>query len=274
LTTAQPNPIAQTARWTAAYRATETERPDALFRDPWARQLAGDEVLAWREKQDPNAGVYIVMRTRFFDDFLLQVTQEQNVRQVVILAAGYDTRAYRLAWPQGTRMFEIDQPAVIEEKNTILTCAGAAPQCWRKAIGANLEEPWADILIEAGFDQARPTVWLLEGFLVYLPEAAANHMIDTLTSLSAAGSWLGLDIANQAMLKSRWTSEAMQQLAQSGTPWQFALDEPEAWLLKQGWEAEVTQPAEMESYGRWSYPNVPRAVPDIPRYFFVTAQRV
>ncbi len=161
-------------------------------------------------------------------------------------------------------MFEIDQPAVIEEKNTILMRTGAEPQCWHKTISANLEEPWADILIEAGFGKAQPTVWLLEGFLPYLPEAAAKQIMDTLTALSAAGSWVALDIPNQVMLKSRWTSEVMQQLAQGGTPWLFALDEPEAWLLKQGWQAKVTQPAEMESYGRWSYPNVPRAVPDIP----------
>ena len=112
--------IEATARWTAAVRAQESERTDALFVDPWAAALAGAEGTAWLAQRPPGSGLPMVLRTRYFDDFLLRITAEQGIGQVVLVAAGLDTRAFRLAWPAQTHVFELDRPAVLDYKAQIL----------------------------------------------------------------------------------------------------------------------------------------------------------
>lgn len=102
---APPDVLAGTARWTAAVRARESQREDRLLDDPWAVALAGEEGLAWLAQRPPDSVVSIVLRTRFFDDFLRRVAVEEGIRQVVLMAAGLDTRAFRLVWPEGTRLF-------------------------------------------------------------------------------------------------------------------------------------------------------------------------
>lgn len=102
--------LAMTARWTAGARARESQRPDRLFHDPWAEQLAGPEGKAWAEQQSADTSISTIVRTRFFDDFLLRAIAASSLRQVVLLAAGLDTRAYRLPWPNHTLFFEVDQP--------------------------------------------------------------------------------------------------------------------------------------------------------------------
>src|SRR5262245_11147134 len=108
-----------TARHTAAARARESQREDHLFNDPWAERLAGPEGKAWVEQQSFDSGITIIVRTRFFDDFLMRVSAASSLRQVVLLAAGLDTRAYRLPWPNHTHLFEVDQPQVLEYKEQI-----------------------------------------------------------------------------------------------------------------------------------------------------------
>jgi methyltransferase (TIGR00027 family) len=115
------NPVAPTSRWMAAARARESERADRLFCDPLAAALAGPEGFAWLERmefaaQSDGPGLYPVIRTRFFDDFLLDACRRLEVRQVVLAAAGLDTRAFRLNWPPGTRLFEMDLPEVLDAK--------------------------------------------------------------------------------------------------------------------------------------------------------------
>src|SRR5215831_20798496 len=119
--------LGSTARWTAGVRARESLREDRLFSDPWAAALAGVEGQEWAEYRSGDDGVSIAIRTRFFDDFLQHVTGEYAIRQIVLMAAGLDTRAFRLSWPEQTRLFELDQPQVLQYKERILRSAGAQP---------------------------------------------------------------------------------------------------------------------------------------------------
>jgi methyltransferase (TIGR00027 family) len=164
-----------TARWTAAMRARESQREDRLLNDPWAAAPAGEDGGGrWIEGSQPiedAASLGTLLRTRYFDDFLLRMTREQAIRQVVLMAAGLDTRAYRLDWPAQTRLFELDQPQVLTYKEQILASAGAKPTCERYTIAVDLTGLWTDLLKGAGFDPQQPTIWVLEGFLVYLTNA-------------------------------------------------------------------------------------------------------
>ena len=115
--------LASTASWTAGVRARETKREDRLFEDPLAESLAGEAGAAWIAQRPTDSTLPIVLRTRFFDDFLIRITREHNIQQVVLVGAGYDTRAFRLKWPEGTTLFEIDQAEVLTRKQHGVGCA-------------------------------------------------------------------------------------------------------------------------------------------------------
>jgi len=268
--------LASTACWIAAVRARESERSDRLFHDPWAAMLSGEEGQAWRERATggkDEGEVGLVIRTHFFDDFLLRVTREHTVRQVVIVAAGMDTRAFRLAWPQETHLFELDLPQIFERKEHFV--AGAVPACRRQVVGVDLNDAsWLDPLQQAGFDPGLRVVWLLEGLLFYPPAEGVTRLFDEITTLSAVGSWLGCEIKNAAMLTSPETRSWIEMLKKEGTPWISSIDTPEAFLAERGWSATVIQPGEEGAhFWRWPFPVISRAVPGIPRTFFVTATR-
>jgi methyltransferase (TIGR00027 family) len=270
--------LISTACWIAAVRARESERADRLFYDPWAVLLAGEEGWAWRERatggKDENE-VGLAIRTRFFDDFLLRVTREHAVRQVVIAAAGMDTRAFRLAWPQQTRLFELDLPQVFVHKEPLLSAAGAIPACQRQVVDVDLsDDSWTDAIQRSGFDAGQPVVWLLEGLLFYLPAEAVTRLFEAITALSVTGSWLGCELKNTAMLTSPETHSWIELLAREGIPWLSSVDHPEAFFSQYGWSANVLQPGEDGAhFGRWPFPALPRSVPGVPRTFFVKATR-
>lgn len=212
------DPVAKTSRWMAAARARESKRPYRLFDDPLAAVLAGPEGFRWldrMERAQPWAGpwggpaLYVVVRTRFFDDFLLRASRGAGARQVVLLAAGMDARAFRLGWPPGTRLYELDRPEVLEVKDEILARAGARPTCERRAIGADLRNPsWFEALSNAGYEAREPSVWLMEGLLFYMTEAAVRALLDDAGALAAPRSRLGADLVNEDLL----ASPAMQLL--------------------------------------------------------------
>jgi methyltransferase (TIGR00027 family) len=129
----------------------------------------------------------MAVRTKFFDEFFLDATKA-GIRQAVILASGLDARAYRLPWPGGTTVYEIDQPKVIEFKSRALAELGAAPTADRKAVAIDLRDDWPAALQRAGFDPAQPSAWSAEGLLGYLPPDAQDRLLDTITALSAPGS--------------------------------------------------------------------------------------
>ena len=218
--------VGATATSVAASRALASREPDALFDDPYAGLLVeavglphfvkvargeidfeGDPLFGARQAIDQ-----ISVRTRYFDDFFARAAQD-GIRQAVILASGLDTRAYRLPWPEGTVVYEIDQPAVIEFKTRVLADAGATPAAERRTVGIDLRDDWATALRDAGFDQDRPTAWIAEGLLIYLPPEAQDRLLDTVTALSAPGSRIATEHMDPKALTGEW-AKAMTERAQ------------------------------------------------------------
>ncbi len=274
MSTSTIDPVSATARWTAAVRARESDRDDRLFHDPWAWSLAGEVGARWIAERSEDSTAPIAIRTRYFDDWLRACVADPGIRQVVLLAAGLDTRAYRLDWPPETRMFELDQGPVLDHKAACLDAARAEPRCARYPIAADLSAPWLDSLVGAGFDVARPAAWLLEGFLFYLPSPVVEGILDTVGSLSAPGSRLGFDIVNGLVLTSPWTRAWIEMQATAGAPWIGTMDDPVGFLADRGWTAHLSQPGAPEaSYGRWTLPVIPPTMPDMPHSWYVTADR-
>lgn len=257
----------------AAVRARETERPDALVSDPWAAALAAEGGRAWLAARPPDSTTPIVLRTRYFDEFLAHASAA-GLRQVVLLAAGLDTRAYRLPWPQGTAVYEIDRSPVLRHKEHVLSAAGATPSCERHAIEADITEPWFGRLAAAGFSCDEPACWLAEVFLFYLPNDHVVRILQVLAREAAEGSWLGFDIINSDVLKSPITRAWVDMQARAGAPWTGVLDDPVGFLDTLGWDASLSQAGQPEAHhGRWTLPVIPVNMPNIPHNWFVTAQR-
>jgi len=270
-------PVAMTAQFTAKAREVESQRPDALFHDPWAHLFSGRPGNAWLARQpQENPGLPLVIRTRYFDDFFQAHRNDPASEQVVILAAGYDTRAYRLEWPTQTRLYEIDQPAVLARKEELMQGANATPRCERHAIGMDLEFGWTAPLLAAGFQPEHPSLWLIEGLLMYLTPTDAETVMTTVARMASPGSRAALDLLNQATLTSPRTRDRVERLAQRGMPWQFGVDDPTAWLASLGWAAHTISVAEAGvHYQRW--PHLLSAQSPTtehqPNAFLVTAQR-
>lgn len=195
------NSVGATATGAAVARALASKGPDALLDDPFAdplvravgldffvRMLDGDIALEDGLQLCPQAMIeQIAVRTRFFDDFLTSAT-DAGIRQAVILASGLDARAYRLRWPVGTVVFEIDQPQVMDFKARTMADLGAASTAEHRAIGMDLRDDWREALQQSGFEASQPTAWIAEGLLVYLPPEAQDQLFDDITAISAPGS--------------------------------------------------------------------------------------
>jgi nitronate monooxygenase len=273
-------PVALTARWIAASRAVESERGDALFRDPLARDLAGSEGFAFRKAMGSGMSMpddrdpHLAIRTRFFDDALMQWARAHPSPQIVMLAAGMDSRAFRLDWPHGTVLFEVDRPEVFDYKEPILARLGATPRCDRRIVRADLAGDWTPALLETGFDPTRVAAVSAEGLVMYLEEADAIRLFQTLGRLLPPESWLGLDFVNKEMLTSPYTAGLIQLLQKLGCPWHFGIANPESFFEQYGWNATLTMPGDPEaSYGIWPFPAIPRHFPNVPRSFFAHAER-
>ncbi len=266
--------LGHTARWTAAVRAVESARNDRLFSDPFAPALAGEEGMQWVTGRTGDSLAPIVLRTRFFDDRLSELSRQAGIRQIVLLAAGLDTRAFRLGWAAGSVVFEVDQKAVLDYKESVLASASASPKCARRVVKTDLTGNWIQALVEAGFDRQQRSAWLLEGFLFYLPSDAGIRILDEVTELAAPGSWVGFDVINSQMLTSPFSKKWVEMQAACGAPWIGTMDDPEAFLTSRGWQGTVTQAgADDANYGRWPYPVIPVKMPNMPHNWFVTATR-
>ena len=272
------DPVAQTARWTAAARARETERPDRLFADPLAAHLAGAVGFAIldREPAEVRANPYLPIRTRVLDDWLSHCVADLAVTQVVLLGAGFDCRAYRMPWPEGVVLWELDVPELLHLKARLLAAAGAAPRCERRVVAVDLtSDEWPTYLVRAGFVAEVGSVWLAEGLWAYWPARAVERAMQDIAELAAPASHLLTDFVSQDFLESPWTASYLRLLEERGTPWRFGTNQPEALLAAHGWRAEaVLQPGEPgAAFGRWPYPVAPRSVPGLPRSFLVHATR-
>ena len=196
--------VGVTATMVAAARAMATRDERRLIDDPYAEPLVRAvgipfftdlldgrlDTSVFGEGGQERAEAMVAgmaMRTKFFDDYF-SAAADRGIRQAVILAAGLDSRAYRLAWPEGTVVYEVDQPDVIDFKTTTMAGLGAVPTATRRAVGIDLRADWPAALREQGFDATVPTAWLAEGLLIYLPPQAQDRLLDTLTALSTPGS--------------------------------------------------------------------------------------
>lgn len=271
--------VARTARWTAAERARESARPDRLFDDPLAEILAGEQgraLAASMAEEEGGENPWFAIRTRFYDDAITDaVTGRRSVAQVVSVAAGMDTRAFRLALPRELAWYELDRPDLLRLKDQILEQAAAVARCERHPIGVDLADEWADPLTAAGFDSDKPTLWLIEGLVFYLEPATVHRLLDDVTRLAAPGSELLIDTIGQSLLDSPHTRALRDRLAARGSPWQFGTDRPEDELLTpRGWQSSVWLYSEIGSrLGRWPHPVVPRDTPGAPQSFLIHAIR-
>ena len=199
--------VGATATMVAAARAVASNDANPIINDPFAAPLVRAVGLDFfrrvvdGELPEPADGGErdlqletdsIAVRTRFFDDFFLNAARD-GVRQSVILAAGLDARAYRLSWPSGSVVYEVDQPQVIEFKTTTMSGLGAAPAAERRTVSIDLREDWPAALRSSGFDVTQPTAWSAEGLLMYLPPEAQDRLFDNITELSATGSQLATE---------------------------------------------------------------------------------
>ncbi|QHF93794.1 SAM-dependent methyltransferase [Streptomyces sp. NHF165] len=203
--------VGLTALAVAAGRALETRRPDALVDDPYALAFLDaaeapvplpttpEEVAAADGPRELWALMteYLGVRSRVFDDFLTGAARA-GTTQLVLLASGLDTRAFRLTWPAGTRCFELDRAPVLDFKLGVLDGQEARPGCAHVPVPVDLREDWAAELEAAGFDATRPTAWLAEGLLPYLPPEAEEQLFKEIDRLSPAGSALAVEHASGA----------------------------------------------------------------------------
>jgi methyltransferase (TIGR00027 family) len=259
----------------AAMRAAETRRVDALFMDPFAERLAGPEgqrlLDDYLEATGAGAPDIIEIRTKFWDEALLRA-QATSTTQFVILAAGRDARAHRLSWRPGTTVYEVDQPHVIADKESML--AGSAATCSRVAIGVDLADDWPTRLVAKGFSPVARTMWLVEGLLQYLDSELVSHLFERMDALSAPGSTACYDVVGRLLLEATYLSPVLAYMAGLGAPWTFGTDQPGELIERLGWSASVTDVAEVGNrWGRWPVPAVPLGVPGVPRGYFVEATK-
>lgn len=197
------------------------------------KDIDGDGAMSMTRMADNMA-----VRTRFFDGFFTEAT-DAGIRQAVILASGLDARAYRLDWPAGTTVYEIDQPAVIEFKTRTLAELGAQPTAERRTVAIDLREDWPAALRAAGFDPAQPTAWSAEGLLAYLPSEAQDRLLDTVTALSAPGSRVAVE--SVPGLDSIDEDEMRQKMADASALWRdHGLDLDASDLIYFGDRTEAT----------------------------------
>ena len=273
------NGVGQTARWTAAARARESARPDRLFDDPLSGLLAGEDGAALLRhfhtaKASGEGNPFLPIRTRWFDDFL-GAAVDSGIRQVVGLGCGLDTRAFRMSWPAGTVLYEIDQESVLSYKHGVLGRNDVSPRCELRTLPVDLGEDWPESLLHAGFDPTARTVWFGEGVLFYLPEALAAKTLADAAALSAPGSRLAVDLIGTGIFRFPYMRPFLAKLAAADSPWQSATDDPGGFLADSGWTPDVvTEPGRPGAdYGRWPNDANPPNLPDLPRSYLVSGLR-
>jgi methyltransferase (TIGR00027 family) len=199
--------VGSTALFVAAARALEAQKPDPAAVDPYAEVFCRAVGGEWADLLDGGAsdhplktefGEHFVnfqgARTRYFDTYF-QAAAAAGVRQIVLLAAGLDSRGYRLTWPDGTVVYELDQPRVLEFKREVLAAHGDAPTAERREVAVDLRNDWPQALRDNGFDPSKPSAFIAEGLLIYLPATAQHQLFAGIDSLGAPGSQLAVEEA-------------------------------------------------------------------------------
>jgi methyltransferase (TIGR00027 family) len=268
--------VGATATAVAASRAMASQGPDPLLDDPWAdplvRAVGIDTFVKLIDGEigpgddDPllNRGAMneqITVRTRFFDDFFLRATGS-GIRQAVILASGLDTRAYRLPWPAGTVVYEIDQPEVIEFKTRTLAGLGAEPSARRRTIAVDLRDDWPAALAAAGFDSGQPTAWSAEGLLVYLPSDAQDRLFDNIVALSAPGSRIATEHMDMRNAPPDWAQRLTERSRRIGSNINLAelfytgeRNTAAEYLTGHGWRVDIQTTEQIYAANGFELPN-------------------
>ncbi len=282
--------VGYTALLVAGWRAVHAVDRQPLVQDHYASHFivaSADPYLTGileRPTTSQNASTFprlYGVQTRFFDDFF-NTAGHEGIRQAVIVAAGLDSRAYRLQWPAGTTVFEVDQPKVLEFKAHVLTEHGAEPTAERIAVAADLRDDWPAALEAAGFDSQAPTAWSVEGLLPYLTGAAQGALFTRIDQLSAPGSRVAvgalgsrLDSAQLSALEADYPGVNMSGEADfSALTYDDDRPDPAQWLSQRGWTVDpVRTTLQLQAgYGR-TPPEVDVRVDGIMRSQYITATR-
>jgi methyltransferase (TIGR00027 family) len=264
--------VGATATGVAVGRALASRGADPLINDPFAEplvravgvdfftRLASGDLDPAAVDSGAEFGMVrmrdmMAVRTRFFDDFFLEATNA-GIRQAVILASGLDARAYRLPWPPGTTVYEIDQPQVIEFKTATLTKLGAVPTAERRAVAIDLRHNWGGGLRAAGLNPTQPTAWSAEGLLPFLPPEAQDALLDNITALSAPGSRLATENLPDASRSVPMMADRIREATDRWREHGFDVEMTDLWyagerhdvvdyLNAHGWAATSTNVAEL-----------------------------
>jgi len=230
--------ISDTARWVAMYRARETDRPDARFRDPYARLLAGErgEEILRRMPGARFSAWPTVVRTCLFDELILRCVEREGADTVLDLGSGLCTRPYRLPLPAGLRWIEADLPGILSYKDEKLS--GERPRCSRESVKMDLRDLSARRAFLARVAApSRKTVVVTEGFLAYLSEEDVASLARDLHDQIAFRWWI-TDLASPLLLK-RLRRSYRRVLVEANAPMRFAPAEGTGFFAKYGWnEAE------------------------------------
>ena len=245
--------VSRTAVWLAGLRAIERGRADRLVDDHLAEVFVSAAAAGGGVPDTtglpPGAREFLAIRTRFFDDQALEACAA-GVSQVVLLAAGLDSRAFRLDWPTGVRLFELDLPELFAFKEPVLASAAVVPHCGRVVVGVDLREDWTGALAAAGHQSGGATVWLAEGLLPYLSQQEGERLLAAVTGLSAPGSRIAVDHLEATAddrPAMRSTADVVRRMGANLTS---TVDSPVQWLAAHGWRTTVSRvPALGERYG-------------------------
>ncbi|WP_256999755.1 SAM-dependent methyltransferase [Mycobacterium intracellulare] len=274
-----PTGIGATSLGVAVLRAEESSRTDRLFNDPYAR--------AFIDRADPDGSMWdaaglardffrlmagqVAVRTRFFDQALLDGAAT-GIGQVVLLACGMDSRAFRLPWRAGTTVYEIDQPEVLAFKSDVLQEMHAQPRCRRVVVPADLRTDWPARLVGAGFEPAKRTAWLAEGILYALDADAADGLLGRISSCSILGSILALDHNEDSELLRAARAAISPELV---SMWRGGPSgDLGPWLNQHGWRGDIRDVGQVAAdYGRNAPPAFESGRDGASRAWLVTAAK-
>ncbi len=281
--------VGYTALLVAAWRALHAVSPEPLVRDVYAKvfiaasqdpYLAGALANPGTSEDELAFPRLYGVQTRFFDDFFV-AAGAAGIRQAVIVAAGLDSRAYRLGWPDGTTVFEVDLPKVLEFKARVLGEQGAEPNACRIEVAADLRTDWSRSLEAAGFDPESPSAWSVEGLLPYLTDEAQNALFTRISGLSAPGSRVAV-----GALGSRLDHDQLEALEATHPGVNVSGDvdfsaltyepktDPAEWLAAHGWAVEpVRNTLELQASYGMTPPDVDVKIDSFMRSQYITATR-
>jgi methyltransferase (TIGR00027 family) len=226
--------VSDTARWVAVYRAMETARPDAIFRDPYADRLAGERgrQIVDEMKRGRQMAWAMIVRTAVIDEMILERVNNHGVDTVINLAAGLDTRAWRLKLPPALQWFDIDLPAMIEYKTSVMR--GETPACRYEAIAADLtSDVERDEMLRRVAGVARTALVVTEGLLIYLTEAQVTSLARALHRQPSIRWWIS-DMANPMLLQIM-TRMWGKKVEAARAPFRFAPADSAAFFAPLGW---------------------------------------